>query len=129
MTPAGDCPGHAAPCQMRSTWVHPCRSPVSSRTSWLHGLNGSGCAGALESGLAIPMTGNSRSDAARLNLGWVLEERARADPGREAVLGSGVRLTYTQLDAAANQVANLLVSCGFQPGDAAALSCPNRPEF
>ena len=75
------------------------------------------------------MTRDSRSDAARLNLGWVLEERARADPGREAVLGSGVRLSYAQVDAAANQVANLLVAGGFRPGDAAALSCPNRPEF
>jgi long-chain acyl-CoA synthetase len=75
------------------------------------------------------MTRDSPSSAARLNLGWVLEERARDDPGREAVLGSGVRLTYAQVNAAASQVANLLVSGGFRPGDAAALSCPNRSEF
>src|SRR5688500_7960843 len=44
------------------------------------------------------------------------------------VLGD-TRLTYAQVDAAANQVANLLVSRGIEPGDKVALSCPNLPYF
>ena len=40
-----------------------------------------------------------------------------------------VRLTYAQVDAAANQVANLLVSRGIEPGDKVALTCPNLPFF
>ena len=39
------------------------------------------------------------------------------------------RLTYAQIDAMANQVANLLVSRGIEPGDKVALSCPNLPYF
>ena len=39
------------------------------------------------------------------------------------------RLTYAQVDGAANQVANLLVSRGIEPGDKVALSCPNLPYF
>jgi long-chain acyl-CoA synthetase len=38
-------------------------------------------------------------------------------------------VTYAQVDGAANQVANLLVSRGIQPGDKVALSCPNLPYF
>jgi long-chain acyl-CoA synthetase len=44
------------------------------------------------------------------------------------VLGE-TRLTYAQVDAGANQVANLLVERGVQPGDKVALSCPNVPFF
>lgn len=40
-----------------------------------------------------------------------------------------MRLTYAQVDAAANQAANFLVSAGLRPGEAVALSCPNRAEF
>src|SRR4029453_1399725 len=39
------------------------------------------------------------------------------------------RLTYAQVNGAANQVANLLVSRGVRPGDKVALSCPNVPYF
>jgi long-chain acyl-CoA synthetase len=75
------------------------------------------------------MTYDTGSDNAKLNLAWLLEERARTHPDREAILGSGTRLTYAQVDAEANQVANLLVASGLQPGDAVALICANRPEF
>ena len=44
------------------------------------------------------------------------------------VLGDS-RLTYAQVNAAANQVANLLVSRGIEPGDKVALSCANLPYF
>ncbi|HWU20402.1 MAG TPA: long-chain fatty acid--CoA ligase [Nocardioides sp.] len=63
------------------------------------------------------------------NLSVFLEDSARRYPDREALVLGEFRLTYAQVDAAANQVANLLVSRGIQPGDKVALSCPNLPYF
>jgi long-chain acyl-CoA synthetase len=64
-----------------------------------------------------------------LNLSILLEDSARHYPDRTAVVLGDRRLTYTQLDAAANRVANLLVARGIRPGDKVALSCPNLPYF
>ncbi|MEU3844065.1 long-chain fatty acid--CoA ligase [Streptomyces sp. NPDC028635] len=64
-----------------------------------------------------------------LNLSILLEDSARMYPDREAVVLGSTRLTYRQVDAAANQVANLLVERGIRPGDKVALSCPNLPYF
>ena len=64
-----------------------------------------------------------------LNLAVLLEDSARKQPDREAVVLGDTRLTYAQVNGAANQVANLLVSKGIQPGDKVALSCPNLPFF
>src|SRR3954469_13995113 len=64
-----------------------------------------------------------------LNLSIVLEDSARHHPERAAVVLGHTRLTYAQVDAAANQVANLLVSRGIGPGDKVALTCPNTPSF
>ncbi len=64
-----------------------------------------------------------------LNLSVMLEDSARTVPDRDAVVLGDSRLTYAQVNAAANQVANLLVSKGIQPGDKVALSCPNLPYF
>ncbi|MBA2558367.1 MAG: long-chain fatty acid--CoA ligase [Propionibacteriales bacterium] len=64
-----------------------------------------------------------------LNLSMVLEDSARSVPTRDAVILGSTRLTYAQVDAAANQVANLLVSLGVEKGDRVALSCPNLPSF
>ncbi|CAA9319932.1 MAG: Long-chain-fatty-acid--CoA ligase [uncultured Nocardioidaceae bacterium] len=64
-----------------------------------------------------------------LNLSVLLEDSARKHPSRDAVVLGDTRLTYAQVDAAANQVANLLVSRGIRPGDTVALSCPNTPHF
>jgi len=64
-----------------------------------------------------------------LNLTMVLEDSARTVPAREALVCGSSRLTYAQVDAAANQVANLLVSIGIEKGDKVALSCPNVPSF
>src|SRR6188768_4006765 len=63
------------------------------------------------------------------NLSALLERSAEAHPDRTAVVLGATRLTYAQVDAAAKQVANLLVSRGIQPGDKVALSCPNLPFF
>jgi long-chain acyl-CoA synthetase len=64
-----------------------------------------------------------------LNLSILLEDSARNYPERVAVVLGDQRLTYAQVDAAANQVANMLVARGVQPGDKVALSCPNLPYF
>ncbi|WDM16820.1 long-chain fatty acid--CoA ligase [Streptomyces lavenduligriseus] len=64
-----------------------------------------------------------------LNLSVLLEDSARTHPDRDAVVLGSSRLTYAQTDAAANQVANLLVDRGIWPGDKVALSCPNVPWF
>ncbi|WP_305788983.1 long-chain-fatty-acid--CoA ligase [Symbioplanes lichenis] len=64
-----------------------------------------------------------------LNLSVFLEDSARHHPDRAAVVLGSQRLTYAQVDAAANQVANLLVERGVRPGDKVALSCPNLPYF
>jgi long-chain acyl-CoA synthetase len=64
-----------------------------------------------------------------LNLSILLEDSARNYTERVAVVLGDQRLTYGQIDAAANQVANMLVARGIQPGDKVALSCPNLPYF
>jgi long-chain acyl-CoA synthetase len=64
-----------------------------------------------------------------LNLSALLEDSAATYGDREAVVLGGTRLTYAQVNGAANQVANLLVSRGIEPGDKVALSCPNLPYF
>ncbi|MFE3390067.1 long-chain-fatty-acid--CoA ligase [Streptomyces anulatus] len=71
----------------------------------------------------------TESEFPMLNLSVVLEDSARRHPGRDALVIDGERLTYAQLNARANQVANLLVSRGVRPGDTVALSCPNVPAF
>jgi long-chain acyl-CoA synthetase len=64
-----------------------------------------------------------------LNLAVMLEDSARAVPERDAVVSGEHRLTYSQVDSAVNQVANVLVSHGILPGDKVALSCPNVTWF
>ncbi len=63
------------------------------------------------------------------NLSTLLEDTARQHPDRDAVVLGDTRLSYAQVNGAANQVANLLVERGVQPGDKVALSCPNLPYF
>ncbi|MFF2777393.1 long-chain fatty acid--CoA ligase [Streptomyces sp. NPDC058052] len=63
------------------------------------------------------------------NLADLLEGSARKYPDRTAIVLGDTRLSYAQVDAAANQVANLLVSRGVRPGDKVALMIPNLPHF
>jgi long-chain acyl-CoA synthetase len=68
------------------------------------------------------------------NLSIFLEDSARRYPDRDALVlatpgGQSTRLTYAQVDAMANQVANLLVELGVGPGDRVAMTCPNLPYF
>ncbi len=63
------------------------------------------------------------------NLSILLEDSARKYPARDALVLGETRLTYAQVNGAANQVANYLISIGIQPGDKVALTCPNLPYF
>jgi long-chain acyl-CoA synthetase len=63
------------------------------------------------------------------NLSSLLEGSAQQFPTRTAIILGDTRLSYAQVDGAANQVANLLVSRGIKPGDKVALTCPNLPYF
>ena len=69
------------------------------------------------------MSGPSR------NVSSLLTITASRYPGRTAIVFGAERITYAQLDAASNQVANLLVERGIRPGDKVAISCPNIPHF
>jgi long-chain acyl-CoA synthetase len=63
------------------------------------------------------------------NLAALLDTSAQAYPERIAIVSGEARLTYAEVDAAANRVANLLVERGVRPGDKVAVSAPNIPAF
>ncbi|UDY23168.1 long-chain-fatty-acid--CoA ligase [Nocardioides sp. Kera G14] len=63
------------------------------------------------------------------NLASLLEDSAAKYPERTALVMGETRISYPQLNGAANQVANLLVERGLQPGDKVALISPNLPYF
>jgi len=64
-----------------------------------------------------------------LNLAMMLEESAATLPGRDALVAGDTRLTYQEVNAAANQVAHLLRSRGIGRGDKVALASVNIPAF
>src|SRR3989454_11161594 len=64
-----------------------------------------------------------------LNLAVLLEDSAREVPERPATIFDGTKLSYEEVNAAANQVAHGLVKAGIKKGDTVALSCPNVPYF
>jgi long-chain acyl-CoA synthetase len=64
-----------------------------------------------------------------LNLASLVEHQARMRPEQTAVVCDQQRLTYAELNAAANRVANGLRARGIKPGDHVALLCPNLPYF
>ena len=63
------------------------------------------------------------------NLASLLQDSAAEFPERTAIVLGETRLTYAQVDALSNQVANLLVSRGIGHGDKVALMSPNLPYF
>ena len=67
--------------------------------------------------------------ATTLNLASIVSHHARLAPQKEAIIWGDVRMTYGQLDAMSNRVANALVEMGIGHGDKVALSCPNLPFF
>jgi long-chain acyl-CoA synthetase len=64
-----------------------------------------------------------------LNLAVILEESARKNPDKVAVILDDFKLTYGQLDAAANQVANGIRAAGIAPGARIGIMLPNVPQF
>lgn len=64
-----------------------------------------------------------------LNLSVLIEDSARRYPNKTAFTFMEVSLSYQQINAAANQVANGLKARGIHPGDKVALSCLNLPYF
>ena len=64
-----------------------------------------------------------------LNLATIIEHHANLTPDLEAIIWNDVRLTYGQLNALSNRVANALTEMGIGHGDKVALSCPNLPFF
>lgn len=64
-----------------------------------------------------------------LNLAALLEDSSRNCPSRTALILGADSYTYAEVDRRANEIANLLVSRGVEPGERVALSCPNTPEF
>ena len=63
------------------------------------------------------------------NLASILENNAKENPDKEAVVFDSMRLDYKTINAMANQVANMLVTMGLRKGDKVALTCPNLPYF
>src|SRR5687768_8527884 len=64
-----------------------------------------------------------------LNLASIVSHHARLAPQKEAIVWNDVRMSYGQLDAMSNKVANALVRMGIGHGDKVALNCPNLPYF
>ena len=67
--------------------------------------------------------------ATKLNLASMIEHYAGLTPEREAIVWNKTRLTYGQLNAFSNRVANALTEMGIGYGDKVALACPNLPFF
>ncbi|MDR3655542.1 MAG: long-chain fatty acid--CoA ligase [Mycobacterium sp.] len=64
-----------------------------------------------------------------LNLSVMLTDSARDRPSTTAILEGDRRMTYREINAAANQVAALLIQRGIVAGDRVAISIPNVLEF
>src|SRR5579871_5193116 len=77
----------------------------------------------------IPLLYASVQEISMFNLSVFLEDSAREVPERTAIIFENTRISYADLNATANRVANALVAAGVQPGDKVALSCPNIPYF
>jgi 2,3-dihydroxybenzoate-AMP ligase len=62
-------------------------------------------------------------------LGSLLRDRAAAVPGRTALVAGETRLSYAELDTAADRLAAGLADLGFAPGDRLLVQLPNTAEF
>ncbi|HET9483697.1 MAG TPA: condensation domain-containing protein, partial [Xanthomonadales bacterium] len=56
-------------------------------------------------------------------------ERARAEPGREAIAARGVRLGYGEVERESERIAAMLVEAGVARGDIVAIAMPRRAEI
>jgi 2,3-dihydroxybenzoate-AMP ligase len=62
-------------------------------------------------------------------LGSLLRDRAAATPGKLALVAGETRLSYAELDTAADRLAAGLAELGFAPGDRLLVQLPNVAEF
>jgi long-chain acyl-CoA synthetase len=63
------------------------------------------------------------------NLAVILRESAKARPDKPVAVYGGGRMTYAELDALSDSLAEGLDTIGIGPGDAVALQLPNVPQF
>ncbi len=70
-----------------------------------------------------------QNSATTLNLASIISHHARLSPQKEAIVWNDVRLTFGQLDAMSNRIANALTEMGIGYGDKVALNCTNLPYF
>ena len=63
------------------------------------------------------------------NLATILEESTRKNPDKVVMILDDFKMTYRQLDEAANQVANALRANGIRPGERVGMMLPNVPHF
>lgn len=68
-------------------------------------------------------------DASWESYGKILEDKARMNAGKVAVVTAQERLTYDQLDERVNRVGNALAAMGIQKDDKVCVMLPNIPEF
>jgi len=64
-----------------------------------------------------------------LNLSVILEDSAKRYPDKVAYIFMDTTMSFAQVNAAANQVANGLRDIGIEAGDKVAVSCPNLLHF
>jgi len=64
-----------------------------------------------------------------INVASILEFNVKEHPEKTAIVFADMKLSFSQINAMANQVANGLVSAGIGKGDKVAISCPNLPFF
>ncbi len=64
-----------------------------------------------------------------MNLGLMLEETARRYPDKTAIILGDRRLSFAEVDEAANKVANALLRAGLRKGDRVVMLVSNIPEF
>lgn len=64
-----------------------------------------------------------------LNVATLLETTTRRTPTKTAIIYETVKMTYAEVNGAANMIANGLVRAGVEPGDKIALLLPNIPQF
>jgi carnitine-CoA ligase len=62
-------------------------------------------------------------------MGAIVATRAAEQPNRRAVQFESIAVTYGEWDALGNQVANALLSLGFEPHSRVAVMLSNQPEF
>jgi len=71
----------------------------------------------------------STMDASWESYGKILEDKAKMNAGKVALITAQEQITYDQLDARVNRVGNALAAMGVQKNDKVCVMLPNIPEF